>query len=124
MFEGDIEGEEIDRKADKNEKKHVGAQGSIGRWVDKVVLRVFIRTPDNTSGINHRDIKIGSLCAVHGCGLRLVSAPQWCFFWLFEIMMEMDPATNGSGGFRWAFKRHTLDYHFPNPSAQIDLGHS
>lgn len=77
MFNGDIEGEEVDGEADQDEKKHVGAQGGVSRRVDKVVLRVIIRTPDDSRGVEHRDVKIWSLCAVHGCGLRSVSALRW-----------------------------------------------
>lgn len=76
MFDGDIQSEKVDGEANKDEEEHVGTQGSKGCWVDKVVLRIFIRTPDNAGGVNHGDIEIWSLRAVHGCGLWSLSALQ------------------------------------------------
>lgn len=69
MFNGDVQSEEVDGEAHKDEKEHVGAQSGIGRWVDEIILRVIIRTPDDAGGVYHRDIEKGSLCAVHGCSL-------------------------------------------------------
>lgn len=125
MFDGDIESEEVDWEAHKDEEKHVGTQSSIGCRVDKVVLGVFIRTPDNPSGVYHRDIKKGSLCAVHGCSLRLLSAPSVVFLLsCFGVRQRWTALQMDMRATVRLFKRHTLDYHFPNPSAQIDLGHS
>lgn len=94
VFKGDVQSEEVDGEAEKDEQEHVGAQSSIGCRVDKVVLRVFIRTPYNTGGVHHRDIEEWSLRAVHGCGLCLRSAPWRCFFWLLTAM-ETDLTRSG-----------------------------
>lgn len=76
MFNGDIQSEEVDGEAEKDEQEHVGTQSSVGCRADEIVLRIFIRTPDDAGGVDHRDIEKGSLCAVHGCSL-LGSALQW-----------------------------------------------
>lgn len=91
MFNGDVQSEEVDGEAQKDEQEHVGTQSGVSCWVDEIVLRVIIRTPDDAGGVYHRDIEKWSLRAVHGCSL-LGSALQW-FFWLERRVTEGDLVT-------------------------------
>lgn len=67
VFDSDIEGEEIDGEGGDDEEQHVRSQKRVLPGLGQVVLRMLKWAADQPSLVRHGDIKVGSLCAIHGC---------------------------------------------------------
>lgn len=68
VFDGDIEGEEVDGEGGNDEEQHVCSQKRVLPGLSQVVLRVLKWAANQPSLVRHGDIKVGSFCAIHGCG--------------------------------------------------------
>lgn len=66
VFDSDIEGEKIDGEGSDDEEQHVRSQKRVLPGLGQVVLRVLKWTANQPSLVRHGDIKVGSLCAIHG----------------------------------------------------------
>lgn len=67
VFDGDIEGEEVDGEGGADEEQHVRSQERVLPGLGQVVLRVLEGAADHPRLVRHGDVKVGSLCAIHGC---------------------------------------------------------
>ena len=68
VLDSDIEGEGVDWECGDDEEQHVRSDERVLPGLGQVVLRVLKRAPNYPSLVRHGDIKVGSFCAIHGCG--------------------------------------------------------
>lgn len=68
VFDSDIEGEGVDGESSDDEEQHVRSHKRVLPGLSQVVLRVLKWAANHPSLVRHGDIKVGSFCAIHGCG--------------------------------------------------------
>lgn len=67
VFDSNIESEEVNGESSDDEEQHVRSNKRVLPGLSQVVLRVLKWAAHQPSLVRHGDIKVGSLCAIHGC---------------------------------------------------------
>lgn len=67
VFDGDIEGEEVDGEGSDDEEQHVRSHERVLPGLSQVVLRVLEWAANHPRLVRHGHVKVGTFCAIHGC---------------------------------------------------------